>query len=38
MNPSRKIPYNMKSLSAKLLQIQWNMRGSNSKMLQIQLK
>ena len=34
MDPSRKIPSNMKSLSTKMLQIPWQMRGSNSKMLQ----
>ena len=31
MDPSHKIPSNMKSLSAKMLQISWKMGGSNSK-------
>ena len=38
MNPSRKIPCNMKNLSTKMLQTQRKMKGSNSKMLQIQLQ
>ena len=38
MNPSRKIPCNVKLWAQKVLQIQWKIRGSNSKILQTQLK
>ena len=34
MDPSRKIPSNIKSLSTKMLQIPWKMIGLNSKLLQ----
>ena len=38
MNPSCKIPSNMNSSSANMLQIPWKVRGSNSKLLQLPLK
>lgn len=38
MNLSCKIPSNMNSSSANMLQIPWKVRGSNSKLLQLPLK